>query len=124
MDALVQDLRYALASMRRNLPFAAAALSTLALGIGATTAIFSIVYGVLLRPLPFEPPTSLVRPHSLGPTGETHGAFRPPLRPWPDRRPCGSLLAAQFPRLQAAEPDALRRQLGRLTSAQLAPARF
>ena len=43
MDALVQDLRYATASIRCNPAFAAAALSTLALGIGATTAVFSVI---------------------------------------------------------------------------------
>src|SRR3954463_3387616 len=74
MDALVQDLRYALASMRRNLPFAAAALSTLALGIGATTAVFSVVYGVLLRPLPFREPDRLVR------LSEEHPGGNSPLR--------------------------------------------
>src|SRR4051794_11506821 len=61
MDALVQDLRYAVASMRRNRAFAAAALSTLAVGIGATTAVFSVVYGVLLRPLPYPDSNRLVR---------------------------------------------------------------
>jgi putative ABC transport system permease protein len=74
MDALVQDLRYALASMRRNAAFAAAALSTLALGIGATTAVFSVVYGVLLRPLPFREPDRLVR------LSEEHPGGNSPLR--------------------------------------------
>ena len=74
MDALVQDLRYAMASMRRNLAFAAAALSTLALGIGATTAVFSVVYGVLLRPLPFPEPGRLVR------LSEEHPGGNAPLR--------------------------------------------
>jgi putative ABC transport system permease protein len=44
VDTLLQDVRYALASMRRNMAFAAAALATLALRIGATTAVFSVVY--------------------------------------------------------------------------------
>ena len=50
MDTLIRDVGYALTMMRRNKGFAAAGLLTVALGIGATTAISSVVYGVLLRP--------------------------------------------------------------------------
>src|SRR5712691_11266168 len=55
------DLRYAFRAMSRTPSFAVAVVSVLALGIGATTAIFSIVNAVLLRPLPFEEPERLVR---------------------------------------------------------------
>lgn len=60
MDTLRQDLAFALRSLARNRTFSLAALLTLALGIGATTSIFSVVNGVLLKPLPFQDQDRLV----------------------------------------------------------------
>src|SRR5690349_17909151 len=70
---LVRELRHALALLRRDPRFTATAVLTLALGIGATTAVFSIVSGVLLRPLPFPEADRLVRAYEEHP-----GAPRPP----------------------------------------------
>src|SRR6266851_9129040 len=74
METLRQDVRYTLVMMRRNTGFTSAALVTLALGIGATTAVFSVVYGVLLRPLPYAGASRLVR------LSEEHPGAVSPLR--------------------------------------------
>ena len=64
IDTLRHDLVQALRSLRRRPTFAVLAVVTLALGIGATSAIFSVVNGVLLRPLPFERPEELMLVHT------------------------------------------------------------
>ena len=69
MRTLFADLRYAFRVMSRTPSFAVAVVSVLALGIGANTAIFSIVNAVLLRPLPFEEPERLVRMFTRTPGG-------------------------------------------------------
>ena len=69
MNTVVQDLRHALRLMSRAPGFTLAALATLALAIGVNTAVFSAVYGVLLRPLPYAEADRIVRLSELHPGG-------------------------------------------------------
>jgi putative ABC transport system permease protein len=67
----VSDIRYACRSLTRTPAFTLVALATLALGMGGTTAIFSIVDGVLLRPLPYSDPGRILRVTRIAPNGGT-----------------------------------------------------
>ena len=64
---VLRDVRYGVRQLVKNPAFTLVALLTLALGIGATSAMFSVINGVLLRPLPFPEPDALVRVHELVP---------------------------------------------------------
>src|SRR6266513_4631461 len=60
IDSLMQDMRFSVRQIRRNSGFTLAVVITLALGMGANTAVFSILHTVLLRPLPYRDPDRLV----------------------------------------------------------------
>ena len=68
MHSVVNDLRFAIRSLLKHRAFAAVIVATLALGIGANTAIFSVVNAALLRPLPFPDPASLYLVWAYRPT--------------------------------------------------------
>jgi putative ABC transport system permease protein len=72
----MRDLRYALRALQKNPGLAAAAVLCLALGIGANTAIFTVVNAVVLRPLAFRNPDRLVRVYTEFPTYGSSGGFR------------------------------------------------
>jgi putative ABC transport system permease protein len=82
MTSLLQDLRYALRSLRKNRGFSAVAILTLALGIGAATAIYSVVDAVLLRPLPYPEPDRIVQLWQVTEEGEQSGVSDPNFADW------------------------------------------
>ena len=91
----LQDFRYALRTLRKSPLFTTVAIATLALGIGAVTAIFSVVNAVLVRPLPYEDPHQLVM---LWERNDAQGLDRSDVSPgalgdWREQTPTETALA-------------------------------
>jgi len=63
IESILQDIRFGIRMLLRNRGFTLVAVLTLALGVGANTAVFSVIYGVLLRPLPYRNGKQLVVLH-------------------------------------------------------------
>ncbi|HVZ79142.1 MAG TPA: ABC transporter permease, partial [Gemmatimonadaceae bacterium] len=82
IESFVSDVRFALRQLRKAPTFAAAGILTLTLGIGATTTMFSVLYGVLLRPLPFEDASRLVVLHETTPLVGTVSVSYPDFSDW------------------------------------------
>jgi predicted permease len=82
VDAWMQDLRLAVRQFKRSPVFVAITVATLALGIGASTTIFSVVNGVMLRSLPYPAPDRIVQIWELGKSGNKNNAADPDLDDW------------------------------------------
>jgi predicted permease len=96
LETLVQDIRFALRMLRRSPGFTAVAVLTLALGIGANTALFSVVNGVLLNPLPYPHPNEIVTVVNFDPQYGEGGPSYPDFLDWVrDNRTFSSLAAYQ-----------------------------
>ncbi len=86
MSTFGQDLRYAMRSLGRQPAFAALAVAMLAIGIGATVAIFALTFAVLYKPLPFPDPSRLMLVHLLTPDREAPGVSRQMIWSYPKYR--------------------------------------
>jgi len=121
LETLMQDLRYGLRVLKRNPGFAATAILTLALGIGPTTAIFSVVDTLMLKPLPFPTADRMVRIRSvIATTGHGDVASYPDFLDWRADNRCFDSMAVfrtnDFTLIGAREPLHLQ---GAVVSAQL-----
>ncbi|HEU5180083.1 MAG TPA: ABC transporter permease [Candidatus Polarisedimenticolia bacterium] len=111
MGALIRDIRFALRYLRKEPAFTAVAVLTLALGIGANSAIFSAVNALLLRPLPVKEPARLVLVRDVQPVAGEAPASYPEFLDWKERAKTFQDLAAYFnttfPLTGAGEPEQL-----------------
>jgi len=94
METFVSDFKYALRMLRQSPGFAAAAVFALALGIGANTAIFSVINTVLLKPLPFPDPDRIVALMNSSPQGSGPAASVPKYNSWRKRTQSLQLVSA------------------------------
>jgi predicted permease len=97
VESLLRDLAYGLRMLRSHPGFTAVAVITLAAGIGANTALFSIVDGVLLKPLAFPRPEQLVALHTSGPAGRSGALSYPDFRDWQQQNRTFSAIAMARP---------------------------
>ncbi len=117
---ITQDVRYAMRALTERPGFTCVCALTLALGIGATTGLFSVVDAVLLRPLPFHDPDRLVRLVSLLPDGQPGGISYPDFLDWQSRSRAFQGIGVYAPQSFAIRaPDGMSKVRGAVVSADL-----
>ena len=111
MDGLLQDVRYALLTLRKSPAFVTTTVLTLALGIGANLAIFAVVNAVLLQPLPFREPERIVRVFDdlRGAGAKNVGMSVPELYDLSERSGVFEQISATFPSSGALSGDKVER---------------
>src|SRR5271170_1942130 len=92
MDML-QDLKSALRQLRKSPGFTLTAVMTLALGTGVTAAVFSVIYAVIIQPLPYDHPQSIVVPRTYSPQGYSQPPSYPEYLDWRKQNDSFSALA-------------------------------
>jgi putative ABC transport system permease protein len=107
MNSLWQDLRYAVRMLAKSPGFTAIAVITLALGIGATTAVFSVVDTVLLHGMPYRNPALLVEIGARSPQGEQDSISAGDFNDWQEHDQAFAGLAAYERWKFISEPDPL-----------------
>src|SRR5437016_1954796 len=114
LDRLMQDLRFGVRMIAKSPGFTAVAILTLALGIGANTALFSVVNGVLFNPLPYPDPEQLVMLHESKPNFETGSISFPNFQDWRKENTTFSMMGISrgysFNLTGAAEAEQVRTQ--------------
>jgi predicted permease len=114
-DRLSQDLQFGVRMIAKSPGFAAIAIVTLALGIGANTALFSVVNGVLLNPLPYPQPEQLVTLHESKPNFEAGSISFPNFQDWRKENTTFSMMGISrgysFSLTGAGDPEQVRSEL-------------
>ena len=119
MQTLFQDIRYAARMLRKTPGFTAIAILTLALGIGANSAIFSVVNAVLLRPLMYKDSENLIRLYEGLPQGGTGSVSVPNLKDWREQNTAFSQMAAyQYGNFNLSVQDQPERIIGANVSSE------
>jgi len=111
LEQLIEDIRFGLRLLRKNPGFTVVAMLTLALGIGANTAVFSLLYAVLLQPLPYKDPSSLIVLNETTPKVGTVSVSYPNFLDWRSQTRSFSQMAAvhgmDFNLAGVAQPESI-----------------